>query len=108
MVDPETGEETEEYAQYLELSLPMLRVGGVVICDNLLWGGQVAGEIRSPDQTASTQALREFNIDAQLGIYTTTGGVKKKARYRWSWEKKFNRTVRNAIKNLIEINQLTL
>jgi len=51
----------EEYAQYLELSLPLLRVGGVVIVDNLLWGGQVAGEIRSPDQTASTQALREFN-----------------------------------------------
>ena len=51
----------EEYAQYLELSLPLLREGGVVVCDNLLWGGQVAGEIRSPDQTASTQALREFN-----------------------------------------------
>jgi predicted O-methyltransferase YrrM len=51
----------EEYAQYLELSLPMLRVGGVVLVDNLLWGGQVAGDIRSEDQTASTQALREFN-----------------------------------------------
>ena len=51
----------EEYAQYLELSLPMLRDGGVVVVDNLLWGGQVAGEIRSPEQTASTQALREFN-----------------------------------------------
>lgn len=51
----------EEYADYLELALPMLRVGGVVIADNLLWGGQVAGEIRSPEQTASTQALREFN-----------------------------------------------
>lgn len=51
----------EEYAQYLELSLPLLREGGVVVVDNLLWGGQVAGEIRSPDQTASTQALREFN-----------------------------------------------
>ncbi|HEX8355409.1 MAG TPA: O-methyltransferase [Pyrinomonadaceae bacterium] len=51
----------EEYAQYLELSLPLLRVGGVVVVDNLLWGGQVAGEIRAPDQTASTQALREFN-----------------------------------------------
>ena len=32
-----------------------------MIADNLLWGGQVAGEIRSEDQTASTQALREFN-----------------------------------------------
>jgi caffeoyl-CoA O-methyltransferase len=51
----------EEYAQYLELSLPLLRAGGVVIVDNLLWGGQVAGEIRAPEQTASTQALREFN-----------------------------------------------
>ena len=51
----------QEYADYLEVSLPLLRVGGMVIADNLLWGGQVAGEIRSEDQTASTQALREFN-----------------------------------------------
>ena len=51
----------EEYGQYLDLAMPLLREGGVVIVDNLLWGGQVAGEIRSPDQTASTEALREFN-----------------------------------------------
>ena len=51
----------QEYAGYLELSLPLLRAGGLVIADNLLWGGQVAGEIRSEDQTSSTQALREFN-----------------------------------------------
>ena len=51
----------EEYTDYLELSLPLLRVGGLVVADNLLWGGQVAGEIRAPEQTASTQALREFN-----------------------------------------------
>ncbi len=51
----------EEYSGYLDLSLPLLRVGGVVIADNVLWGGQVAGEIRSQDQTASTEALREFN-----------------------------------------------
>lgn len=51
----------EEYADYLKLSLPRLRLGGVVIVDNLLWGGQVAGEIRSPDQESSTNALREFN-----------------------------------------------
>lgn len=51
----------EEYRGYLELALPKLRVGGVVICDNLLWGGQVAGEIRSEDQKPSTEALREFN-----------------------------------------------
>lgn len=51
----------EEYRGYLDLALPKLRKGGVVICDNLLWGGQVAGEIRSPDQQKSTEALREFN-----------------------------------------------
>ncbi|HCX29778.1 MAG TPA: O-methyltransferase [Blastocatellia bacterium] len=51
----------EEYADYLKLALPKLRGGGVVIVDNLLWGGQVAGEIRSADQESSTNALREFN-----------------------------------------------
>ena len=51
----------EEYQGYLDLTLPKLRQGGVVIVDNLLWGGQVAGEIRAPDQKASTEALRAFN-----------------------------------------------
>src|SRR5215831_17587270 len=51
----------QEYRGYLDLALPKLRSGGVIICDNLLWGGQVAGEIRSDDQRASTAALREFN-----------------------------------------------
>jgi len=51
----------EEYQGYLDLGLPLLRTGGVVIVDNLLWGGQVAGEIRSIDQHGSTEALREFN-----------------------------------------------
>jgi predicted O-methyltransferase YrrM len=51
----------EEYSDYLDLCLPKLRVGGVVIADNLLWGGQVAGEISTPQQEKSTVALREFN-----------------------------------------------
>jgi len=51
----------EEYRGYLDLALPKVRSGGVVICDNLLWGGQVAGQIRSDDQKTSTEALREFN-----------------------------------------------
>ena len=51
----------EEYRGYLDLALPKLRTGGVVICDNLLWAGQVAGKIRADDQKASTEALREFN-----------------------------------------------
>ena len=51
----------QEYRGYLDLGLPKLRTGGLVICDNLLWGGQVAGKIRADDQQASTEALREFN-----------------------------------------------
>ena len=47
----------EEYSQYLDLGLPRLRTGGVVIVDNLLWGGKVAGD----DAESSTVALREFN-----------------------------------------------
>ena len=51
----------EEYSDYLDQSLPLLRVGGVVIVDNVLWGGQVAGEIRAENQRESTEALRKFN-----------------------------------------------
>lgn len=47
----------EEYSQYLDLGLPRLRAGGVVIVDNLLWGGRVA----TGDTESSTVALREFN-----------------------------------------------
>ncbi|HEX8846878.1 MAG TPA: O-methyltransferase [Pyrinomonadaceae bacterium] len=51
----------EEYTDYLDQSLPLLRTNGVVIVDNVLWGGQVAGEIRAEDQRKSTEALRRFN-----------------------------------------------
>lgn len=47
----------EEYSRYLDLGLPRLRTGGVVIVDNLLWGGRVA----TGDSESSTAALREFN-----------------------------------------------
>lgn len=47
----------EEYSGYLDLGLPRLRTGGVVIVDNLLWGGRVA----TGDMESSTTALREFN-----------------------------------------------
>ena len=47
----------EEYAQYLDLGLQRLHTGGVVIVDNLLWGGKVARD----DAESSTVSLREFN-----------------------------------------------
>jgi caffeoyl-CoA O-methyltransferase len=49
----------DEYAGYLELSLPRLRTGGVVIVDNLLWGGKVATDPASEDR--DTAALQKFN-----------------------------------------------
>ena len=52
----------EEYSDYLALILPMIRRGGVIIADNVLWKGQAAtGRLLSPDQGASTAALQEFN-----------------------------------------------
>jgi predicted O-methyltransferase YrrM len=50
----------EEYRQYLDLGLPRLRSGGVVVVDNLLWGGRVA-QSESANDESSTKALREFN-----------------------------------------------
>ena len=47
----------EEYSRYLDLGLPLLRTGGVIIVDNLLWGGLVA----TGDTERSTVALRKFN-----------------------------------------------
>ena len=47
----------DEYQRYLDLALPMLRTGGLVIADNVLRAGKVAtGE---PDENA--EALRAFN-----------------------------------------------
>jgi caffeoyl-CoA O-methyltransferase len=52
----------EEYPAYLELIVPRLRAGGVLIADNVLWKGQVAtGRLLAPDQQESTAALTEFN-----------------------------------------------
>jgi predicted O-methyltransferase YrrM len=49
----------EEYRRYLDLGLERLKAGGLVIVDNLLWGGKVADETEQSDP--STLALRDFN-----------------------------------------------
>jgi caffeoyl-CoA O-methyltransferase len=46
-----------EYGQYLDQLLPKLEQGALIMCDNLLWKGQVA----RGGHDASTDALREFN-----------------------------------------------
>jgi len=48
-----------EYRRYLDQVLPRLRVGGMVVCDNLLWGGKVAAPPDEDDSNAD--ALRAFN-----------------------------------------------
>ena len=46
-----------EYEQYLDALLPKLTAGAVIVCDNLLWKGQVAEGKHDP----ATDALRRFN-----------------------------------------------
>lgn len=46
-----------EYGDYLDALLPKLERGALVVCDNLLWKGQVA----AGDHDAPTDALRAFN-----------------------------------------------
>lgn len=48
----------QNYSVYYELSLELLRSGGVVAIDNVLWGGRVA-DPREKD--TSTLAIREIN-----------------------------------------------
>ena len=49
----------EEYRRYLDLGLERLKPGGLVIVDNLLWGGKVADGSEQSD--SATLALRDFN-----------------------------------------------
>ena len=46
-----------EYEAYLDALLPKLDRGAVIVCDNLLWKGQVAEGVHD----APTDALRAFN-----------------------------------------------
>jgi caffeoyl-CoA O-methyltransferase len=46
------------YAGYLEEILPRLRTGGVILVDNVLWGGSVVNPER---QDRDTLAIRAFN-----------------------------------------------
>ena len=47
------------YRDYVEACFTLLRGGGLIAIDNVLWGGSVAD---SDDQSADTRALRDLNI----------------------------------------------
>jgi caffeoyl-CoA O-methyltransferase len=49
----------EEYRRYLDLVLPKLAVGGLLVADNLLWKGRVAAPPAEEDRAAD--AIRAFN-----------------------------------------------
>jgi spore coat protein CotH len=46
---------------------------------------------------------KQFNVDATLQRFTTTGGVKKQARYRWNWRKRAVEDSANAYANLFQL-----
>ena len=48
----------ENYSSYYESCLELLRVGGVILVDNVLWNGAV---IDPDDQSVDTKAIRAFN-----------------------------------------------
>lgn len=50
-----------EYRRYLDLLLPKLRVGGLVVVDNLLWGGKVAAYADSDEDDQKVEAIGSFN-----------------------------------------------
>lgn len=47
-----------EYPEYLNIVLPKLRTGGVILADNVLWGGKVL--LEKPDNDY-TRGVMEFN-----------------------------------------------
>ncbi len=48
-----------EYRRYLDLALPLVAVGGLVVVDNLLWKGRIAEPPAEP--TAEDRAIAAFN-----------------------------------------------
>ncbi|MDR3666461.1 MAG: O-methyltransferase [Ignavibacteriaceae bacterium] len=50
-----------EYSRLFQLSVPLLKKGGVIFVDNLLWGGNTAADKVPPKLQASTEFIRKFN-----------------------------------------------
>jgi len=59
----------EGYLAALEASVPRVRVGGLILADNVLWGGRTA---RTADSSA-TEALQAFNRATQADPRLLTG-----------------------------------
>ena len=53
------------YGNYYDQVFPKLRMGGIVIADNVLWSGDVLKAARGEDVNDNTRALHEFNQKIQ-------------------------------------------
>ncbi|OWP84648.1 methyltransferase [Flavobacterium davisii] len=49
----------ENYINYFNLIIPMMRSGGIILSDNVLWSGKVLEEVKTNDK--STRVLLEYN-----------------------------------------------
>ena len=49
------------YSNYFDLVIPKLRIGGVILADNVLWSGKVLAADRGENVDAETGSLHEFN-----------------------------------------------
>lgn len=50
------------YARYFDLVIPKMRVGGIILADNVLWSGKVVEAAEGVETDANTRALHEFNL----------------------------------------------
>ncbi len=50
------------YANYYDLVFPKMRVGGLIIADNVLWSGEVLDAEKGPVENESTEALHKYNV----------------------------------------------
>jgi len=48
----------ESYPAYFELIVDVVKPGGFILADNVLWGGKVLGDV---EKDSSTKAIHEFN-----------------------------------------------
>lgn len=49
------------YSNYFDLALPKLRLGGLIVADNVLWSGHVLDVEKGAETDESCVALHEFN-----------------------------------------------
>ena len=57
------------YLNYYELCLDLIRPGGVIAIDNVLWGGSVIDSARSDDDTKAIREINDFIVsDKRVNI----------------------------------------